>query len=313
MLLSQCSCSYAPEPVSFGGVGYYAPGLNASIDAYHGVATGGPIFANLPGRSVEFVSRRNDRAPGIIFRSERWVDGGVVLQVNAQNCGNSSPVFAVTADGIAYGGAFNPDCSGNADPYAGALVHAGYAGSVALYSARDYLTVAGSLGAIRAVLPDGGQPNPADYPSGWVRCDAEGCHFPYAGLHGSVNSAARVPMYAGQLGEWHNRTDDDGFHAHKAGIDWLGGYWQNHGLTRAQFPSPRVETTETSVGQYRFAMLSTLRFAFDTLHWYFNAADSYVQLAEQPEVDALRTQVTAQAALISALEARVAALEAQHP
>ena len=304
-LLAQCSCSYVAEPVSFGGTGYYAPNLHASIDAYRGIATGGPIFPDDDGRSVELVSRRHDLAPGVIVRTQHWVDGGVVFQVNAHNCGNSVPVFQITAEGTYFGGSSTPSCSGNADPLAGALVHQnGYSGAVALYKPGGaYLTIAGTLGSIRASLPDGGRPNPADYPAGWVRCEGGDCYFPQASLHGDVTSMSLEPMYAGQLAEWKNPTGD-GFHAHRAGIDHNGGYWQNHGLTRAQFPSPLVRTTLTSLGQYRYMMASSQYYAFDTERWYFTNGREWIQSAVQPDVEALASHIVA-------LEARIAALEAR--
>lgn len=307
ILLAQCSCNYYPDGVAFGGTYTYAPGLRASIDAYKGVATGGPVFPDEDGRSVELVSRRTDTAPGVIVRTQHWVDGGVVFQVNAHNCGNSAPVFQVTAEGTYFGGSATPQCGGNSDMLAGALVHQnGYSGAVALYKPGGaYLTIAGTLGELRAVLPNGEQPNPLDYPAGWVMQDDAGYFFPYAGLHGNVTSMAIAPMHAGQLAEWKNPTGD-GYRAHRAGIDHNGGYWQNHGLSRSQFPSPRVETTLTSLGQYRFMMLGTLYFAETERHWYFTDGEQWLQLAEQREVDVLRVQV-------SALEARVSALEAQHP
>ena len=168
IVLAQCSCSYMPEPVSFGGAGYYAPGLAASIDAYRGIATGGPIFGNMPGQGVSIVGRRNDMAAQLYVSSEHFIDGGVMFQVNAGNCGNSAPVFAVGNDNVYFGGAATSACSGNPDFLTGALMHNnGYSGSVALYKpGGGYLTIAGSLGGLRAVLPNGEPPNPLDYPAG---------------------------------------------------------------------------------------------------------------------------------------------------
>jgi hypothetical protein len=253
---------------------------------------------------MDIVGRRLDGVSGVIVRSEHFIDGGTVFQVNAANCGNSASVFAVGS------GAFTPSCSGNPDvmassiTYTGAMVHYGYAGSFALYDTSQ-LTIGGSLGQFRAVLPDGGEPNPADYPSGWVMCENDHCWFPYAGLHGNVTSIAVVPMYAGNLAEWQNRTNDDGYRSHKAGINWLGGYWQNHGLTREQFPLPLCETTMTSLGQYRFMMPSTLMYAEDTKHWYYTDCSQWIQLATTNEVDAINAQM-------AALEQRVTALESCH-
>lgn len=294
--------TYTPGHVSFGGDLNYCPGLNASIDAYHGVATGGPIFPNASGLGLQLVGRRRDQVAQVNVGAEVWVDGGVVFGVNSA-CGYSAPpLFSVTTDGVQYGWTMNADCTGNGNVFAGGLVdNSGVSGHFSLRSAPgNLLTVGGHLSPLHAMLPNGEQPDPANYPAGWVMTDELGRHyFPYAGLHGSVSIATVDYQPTGFIATFDNNGHP--VYSHRAGIDANGGYFQSHWLTREQFPSPLVETTMTSLGQFRYMMASTLYYAFDTKHWYFTDGSRWVQLAEQADVDAR----------IIAIEARLAALEAR--
>jgi hypothetical protein len=299
---------YVAEMTSFGGELTYCPGLNASIDAYHGIATGGPIFPNASGLGLELVGRRRDQVAQVSIQSEVFVDGGVQLSVNAPRPCNFSapPMFAVTNDGVYYGWAFNPDCSNNSDVFAGSWVDAsGVAGHISFRAAdRNQLTIAGALAANHdAMLEGGDRPNPTLYPPGVVCTETDGgTFFCYAGNHGSTTLTDTTQMHAGVVVQFDNL--DHPTTRHRAGIEAVNGaYFQSHGLSREQFDSPVqfavMVNDHGAIGQFTYFRESRLLYAFDTHHWYFANGEQWVQLAEQSSVEAR----------LIALEARVTALE----
>lgn len=311
LLLAQVP-SPVTNHVSFSASLTYCPGLTASVDAYHGVATGGPIIPNAPGLGLELVGRRRDRVAQVSVQSEAWVDGGVLFSVNVPRPCNFSaqPPFAVTMEGIYFGQPVQRDCSSNPSVFAGGLIDNGVPGHISLRASPGlHPTIAGDLGVWEncAMLPNGEHPNPLDYPAGWVAQAPDGGYcFPYAGLHGSVTSGTVSFMRAGFLETWDNNghPEPGAYFSHRAGIDHNGGYFQSHGMTRAQFPSPVAVTLLTSMGQYRYMMASSKYYAFDTRHWYFTDGTAWVQQAEQPAVDELLARVLALEARVSAIEAR---------
>lgn len=298
--------TYVSEQTSFGGDLNYCPGFNASIDAYHGIATGGTIGANGAGKGLVFVPRRRDTVAQMSVHPEVFVDGGVIWGAFVGGCGFSLPPrLAVTPDEVVISQAFHPDCSSNADGMAGGLVISGVAGNFSLRSnPQNQLTIGGQLGLIHdAYLADGGRPSSGDYEEGVVCAEPDGgAYFCWAGDHGSVTSMDTTPMSAGVIHQFdnaeHPRT------RHVAGVDHHGAYYQSHSMPLEEFGSPVPLQLTTTKGQFHYFRESRLMYAFDTHHWYFANGEAWVRLAEQPSIDALQLMV-----LI--LEARLAVVEAR--
>ncbi len=257
-------------------------GSRASLLTVTGIAVGGAITTETQGQGLILTGRRSagDTSAGVTIQNSIWNDGGVLFQVNnAYPC--NTALLTVEANALGFGAVTSRDCTSSADQWAGSFTDTStLSGHVAMQSApKYYLSVAGRLTDNHdGVLPDGGRPDAGAYPAGWVGVEADGgSYFTYAGFHGNLTVKIPEAYYGASLFEWFNPIGGGIFTDHVAGVSWLGGYWQAHGKTKAQFPSPEPDNILTNLGQYRHMVQSTMLFDFaDTEgghNWYYSYVD----------------------------------------
>lgn len=287
------------QNTSFAANASYDTGLTASADFYHGVATGGPVFPNANGLSLNLEGRRTDDVANVVVRASHWVDGGIIFAVqNSRPCQDSTPLLTISDYQIGFGGALDgPTCDSPSDGFAGALVHnAGHAGSFAMYrGAQDSLTLGGNLQGLNyALLEDGGHPNPANYSAGAVHTLSDGgTAFEWAGFHGAIQLATKDYQPRGLLVTFDNSNHP--VYDHRAFIDFNGGYGQSNQLSKSQWPVGNSMNVVTTLGQfYPNVLESTMYYDFDSStddghKWYWkhsfvDGGSEYTQFAHQAPV-----------------------------
>lgn len=303
--LAQFMASYSVGPAY---VGVYSPS---------GVATRA-VVAPYAGDGVALVGRRFNSDPGAhVIIDGDGPRGAYQLAVNV--CGAMGFGFTDTGD-FHFGQGRTLQCA--SDPAAGSLVDiSGASGHVALRCSNPgcYLPLRGAEGAnVSAVNADGSQP--VCDGGRWTFAYDGGCRYHAASGHGSVDLGDGYPRWQGQIAEFYNPRSTTGARTdHVAYVSANGGFWQNHGLTRATFPPPGT-TLETNQGTF-FVDAAPMETLCDrtpgNAHCYFmrpgddagwvqGHGAGWVQWAEQPDVDAL-------AAEIELIKQRLAALEAACP
>jgi hypothetical protein len=224
-----------------------------SGSSYGGWAFGGPIVPLLDGQSVVIRTSRlpGDPAAGVIIIADHdIIDGGTGGPIAIFDA-NGNQLLALDLYGRLYMG-----CpAGVANPYdCGTLVDlTGKSGHPVTKAGPGlYHTTEGRLGEVRALLPDGGQPDPdggmsngRPYGPQHVRCDDGGCYFPWAGSHGDHTMADRTPIPGGWGVELRNGSDVT-FVTHAA-----TGAFGAPCIARAKFPAcPDFTIIPTSNGLF---------------------------------------------------------------
>lgn len=289
ILAQACACSDGNFPglTTFTAQHPYgsATGLYGSAEIV-GLALGGRVFPGSAGNALVLQSRQNSDDPGsgVVIEAEKFRSAGSYLAVNTGfPC--SAPVVRVSSDSNLVMSTplkmVDGVCQSDNDYHHASFVDSHTSsGHVALWRPGGYYTIVeDSIGEREAVLPDGGQPRACDYPAGWVVTKPDGgTHFESASRHGGFTVQPTKGRNAGFLfGVQNPRTG--GIHDQVFKVDVNGGIVQRHGLARWQFPPCPETLVMSSDGQFFYgAVVSTLLYAEDDMHWHACAAGGWRML-----------------------------------
>lgn len=294
---------------TFSGPESYGTGLTAALDSDGIAVSSNGIFSNGNGLGITIEGRRNDTNGSVRIRTNHFVDGGIIAQVDQPRpCQNSAGIMSWSPEGTHYGNVVDgPACNNSADTSIGGLWHdSSVAGAVSLRrGAQDSITIWGNLQGLNyALLEDGGHPNAANYSTGAVHTLSDGgTAFEWAGFHGATQLGTSGYQPRGLLVTFDNTQHP--VYDHRAFIDFNGGYGQSNQLSKSQWPTGPPLNVVTTLGQfYPNVLESTMYYDFDSSsddghkwywrHSFIDGGAEYTQFAHQAPVFAPAILVNAQ-------------------